>query len=68
MMHAGERVEAGSLLGLEPLAAFDALASGRCELVHPKDSEQINAFAIAERDRLIRAMSAAAAGWIRRVV
>ncbi len=52
MMH-GARVEAGTVLALDPRDAAAALGSGRATLQSPTDRAAVDAAVVAERDRVL---------------
>jgi len=58
MMHNGERIEAGTILDLEPIAAGAAVDSSRAELVDAKDAARVDTAANEACARLLRKLGA----------
>ena len=71
LMH-GQAIAAGTELALDPLAAADAVASGRAAFVDLADAPRVQAAVGEDSARLLGKLDAgerqrAAAGWVRRV-
>ena len=60
LMHGGRRVEAGETLKVPALVAAELLASGRAELVHGDDADEVHK---ARQADVRRAIAAAGKPW-----
>jgi hypothetical protein len=58
MMHNGERVEADTILDLDPLAAGAAIDSSRAELVDANDAARVDAAVAEHTAQVLRKLGA----------